>query len=154
MSAIYLWKLKLPFNMNSPSIFYSTPLKKVPTAKTILPNVSLYFSNFRRKTIQSKKSNSHAMISLTSTEHFSLHWHCLTCSYICIYSYILLLYQSITTRYCNGLKCVLVCLYQTLQLSKKHLSINKRNSLVYIKRSQAESWWILITEIYISCYTD
>ncbi len=37
------------------------------------------------------------------------------------------------------------------KFSKKHLFINGENSLVYTKRSQAESWWILITEIQISC---
>ncbi len=30
----------------------------------------------------------------------------------------------------------------------------KMKSLVYTKRSQAESWWFLITKIYISCDTD
>ncbi len=54
--------------------------------------------------------------------------------------------------YCNSLKCVFVCLYLICKLSEKRLS--KMKSLVCSKRSQAESWWFLITKIYISCYTD
>ncbi len=58
----------------------------------------------------------------------------------------------INQSYCNSLKCVSVCLYLICKLSEKRLS--KMKSLVYTKRSQAESWWFLITIVYISCYTD
>ncbi len=56
------------------------------------------------------------------------------------------------SSYCNSLKCVSVCHYHICKLSEKCLSEMKY--LVYTKQSQAESWWFLITKIYISCYTD
>ncbi len=50
-------------------------------------------------------------------------------------------FWEITKQYnfCNSLKCVSVYLYLICKLSEKRLL--KMKSLVYTKRSQAESWW-------------